>query len=156
MSTPFSTPFDCSSAFNSCISCNKQALEGERREVRGGSTSGGQSLYASLTARRRAFLLTCQHTQVKKQSKAANTFFFFVAFLAVGVFFGSGCFFVVFGSGCFTYAGLIVSPKYSARASKTRSIDRGEHGFAKSASIEDAAHRESVTTRRKRGSDCSW
>ena len=34
MSTPLSTPLDCSSAFNSCISCNKQALKGERREVR--------------------------------------------------------------------------------------------------------------------------
>ena len=32
LSTPLSTPFDCRNAFNSCISCNKQALEGERRE----------------------------------------------------------------------------------------------------------------------------
>ena len=88
MSTPLSAPFDCSNAFNSCISCNKQALEGERREESERSTSSGQCLYASLTAARRAFLFTCQHTQVKKQSEAANTFFFFVAFFVV--FFGSG------------------------------------------------------------------
>ena len=122
MSSALSTPFECRNAFNSCISCNKQALEGERREESERSTSSGQCLYASLTAARRAFLPTCQHTQVEKQSEAANTFFF-AAFLAAGVFFGSGCFFVFFGSGCFTYAGLIVSPKYSARASKTRRID---------------------------------
>ena len=83
-----SIAFECSSAFNSRISCNTQELEGERREVRGGSTSSGQCLYASLTAARRSFLFTCQHTQVKTQSAAANTFFFFVAFFAV--FFGSG------------------------------------------------------------------
>ena len=34
VSTPLSASFDCSSAFNSCISCNKQALKGERSQVR--------------------------------------------------------------------------------------------------------------------------
>ena len=34
VSTPVSTPFDCSNAFSFCISCSKQALKGERE--RGG------------------------------------------------------------------------------------------------------------------------
>ena len=34
VSTPVSTPFDCSNAFSFCISCSKQALKGERRRGR--------------------------------------------------------------------------------------------------------------------------